>query len=64
MYQSVTVWDFSLSVDFVERSSNSELSGRVCLHTLLFVEDWNFCEVWKQVLGLWWSKGLQKLLPF
>lgn len=57
MYQSVTVWDFSLSVDFVERSSSSELSGRVCLHTLLFVEDWNFCEVWKQVLGLWWSKG-------
>lgn len=53
MYQSVTVRDFSLSVDFVERSSNSELSGRVCLYVLLFLEDWNFCKVWKQVSGLY-----------
>lgn len=52
MYQSVTVWDFSLSVDSIERSSNAELSGKVYLYMLLFPEDWNFHKAWKKVLGL------------
>lgn len=65
MYLSVTVRDFSLSVDFIERSSNSELSRRVFVHALVS----RGLELLQSVepscrTVLWWSKGLQKLLPF
>lgn len=61
---SVWHWDFSLSVDYIEGRSNSELSLRVYLYMLLFLEirTSTKCGSTFQDCILYWSKCLQQII--